>query len=155
MPELLLDRVHSEIRARLRECEAAVCESERLEAALTALAGIQAPTRPAPEPAASLAAPRRRRSSGQRSSGPRAPRGANRAAVLRVLGERPGVSATEVSAASGVARQVLYALLKTLEQRGEIAREQLPDGATGYRIATDGSAPPAAPSETPAPAQQD
>jgi DNA-binding IclR family transcriptional regulator len=45
--------------------------------------------------------------------------------VLRVLGDRPGVSVAELSSASGVAKPVLYALLKTLEQRGEIAREEL------------------------------
>ena len=64
----------------------------------------------------------------------RAPRGANRAAVLAVVGERPGVAAAELSTASGVTKPVLYSLLKTLEQHGEIAREQLPGGATGYRL---------------------
>jgi hypothetical protein len=132
MAELLLDRVHAEIRARLRECEAAVREYERLEAALTALGGIQTPT---PETRESPPVPTRRRGSGRRSSGPRAPRGANRGAVLRVLGDRPGVSVTELASASGVARPVLYNLLKTLAQRGEIAREDLSGGATGYRIA--------------------
>jgi DNA-binding IclR family transcriptional regulator len=55
--------------------------------------------------------------------------------VLKVLGERPGVGAAELSTASGVTKAVLYSLLKTLAQRGEILRERLPGGATGYRLA--------------------
>ena len=54
-------------------------------------------------------------------------------AVLR----RP--PASELSAASGVARPVLYALLKTLEGRGEVAKEQLPAGTTGYRLGAEPS----------------
>jgi MarR family len=72
-----------------------------------------------------------------RRSSVRAPRGANRAAVLRVLGDRPGVSVAELSAASGVAKPVLYNLLRTLEQRGEITKEQLPGDSTGYRLAPE------------------
>jgi hypothetical protein len=30
---------------------------------------------------------------------------------------------------------VLYALLKTLEARGEITEEELPGGSAGYRVA--------------------
>jgi hypothetical protein len=138
MAEVLLGRVHSEIRARLRECEAAVREYELLEAALNALTALGALDATTPKPEAPAA--RRRRTSGQSSSGARAARGANRAAVLRVLGDRPGVSVTELASASGVARPVLYNLLKTLAQRGEIAREDLPGGATGNRIA---AGPPA------------
>ena len=55
--------------------------------------------------------------------------------MLGVLAERPGVSASELSSAAGVARPVLYALLKTLEERGEVAKEHLPGGTTGYRLA--------------------
>ena len=38
-----------------------------------------------------------------------------------------------------VARPVLYALLKTLEERGEVAKEQLPGGTTGYRLTSASS----------------
>jgi DNA-binding IclR family transcriptional regulator len=61
-----------------------------------------------------------------------------------VLEERPGVSVAELVAASGVQRTVLYTLLKTLEQRGEVAKEQLPGGSTGYRVAAQAPAEPAA-----------
>jgi hypothetical protein len=59
-----------------------------------------------------------------------------------VLAERPGVSASDLASASGAARTVLYALLKRLEQSGEVAREQMPGGTTGYRLATARRGPP-------------
>jgi hypothetical protein len=87
-------------------------------------------------PATVAPAPRLRASSGRgsRGSAKRAPRGANRAAVLRVLVERPGVSASELSGAAGVARPGALRLLKTLEERGEVVKEQLPGGTAGYRL---------------------
>jgi hypothetical protein len=130
MAEPLLNRILAEIRARLRECEAAVREFERLEAALVVLGGDQAVPARASSPSDPRSASRGRGGSGRRSSGRRAPRGANRAAVLKVLADRPGVSATELSSASGVAKPVLYNLLKTLKQRGEIREETLPAGTT-------------------------
>jgi DNA-binding HxlR family transcriptional regulator len=111
---------------------------QRLEASFTALDGIHAPTRSSAETADSAAPSGRRRPSRRRSSAPRALRGANRAAVLRVLADRPGVSSTALSSASGVTKPVLDGLLKTLEQRGEIARQQLPGGATGYGLPAEG-----------------
>jgi IclR helix-turn-helix domain len=117
----ILDRIHAEIRERLAASRAAAEEYERLQAALAALGAT-------PEPAAK---PRRAR---RASAQPRAPRGANRAAVLRALEERPGASASELAAASGVGRTVLYGLLNRLVEAGEVAKEELPGGATGYRL---------------------
>jgi hypothetical protein len=134
MAEQLLDRIRAEIRERLKESEAAVREYERLERALEALGG-QVDAEPGSRGAEASAPRRRGRAKTRAGSAKRAPRGANREAVLRVLGERPGVSVNELSAASGVDRPVLYNLLKTLEARGEIAKEQLPGGNTGYRLA--------------------
>jgi MarR family len=114
----ILDRIHAEIRERLAAGRAAAQEYERLEAALAALGG----------PAAAPARTRRR------PAQPRAPRGANRVAVLRALEERPGASASELAAASGVDRTALYPLLSRLADRGEVSKEQLPGGATGYRL---------------------
>ena len=135
MAEQLLDRVRAQIRARVRELEPAVRESEQLEAANAALDGLGIATPAADTSAPAAAAPTRRRrpSSARRPGGPakRAPRGANRTAVLGVLAERSGVSASELSSAAGVARPVLYALLKTLEERGEVAKEQLPGRLDG------------------------
>jgi IclR helix-turn-helix domain len=76
----------------------------------------------------------------------RAPRGANRAAVLGVIGERPGVSARELAASSGVTGGTLYALLRTLAERGEIDKQELPSGHAGYTLtaAPTTAAPPGA-----------
>ena len=129
MPDLL-DRIHAELRERLAASRAAVEEYERLQAALAAL-GEQAA--PAPRRArARRAAPRRR--APRESNRQRAPRGANREAVLRAVGERPGASAGELASASGVAKPVLYNLLRTLSQRGELVRQELPGGGAGYSL---------------------
>jgi hypothetical protein len=131
---LRLDQIHSQILERVRELEPAAREFDRLEAALTALGGLgEAPVRPAlavPPPRAAehrAKAPARARSK-------RAPRGANRTATLAAIAERPGASASELSSVSGVGKPVLYALLKTLEEQGEVAKEDLPSGTAGYRL---------------------
>src|SRR4051812_27166423 len=100
MAEPLLQHIHAEIRARLRDAEPAVHEYARLEKALAALEGVAA-TSPRgsrnTRAARAKAVPARRRSSGRSASSvERAPRGANRDAVLRVLEERPGVSVAEM-----------------------------------------------------------
>src|SRR4051812_29687425 len=66
----------------------------------------------------------------------RAPRGANREAVLAVVRERPGVTANELAAASGVTGGTLYSLLGRLTDQGEIAKRELPSGQTGYAAAS-------------------
>ena len=144
MAELLLDRIHKQIRERARELEPFAREYERLDDALTALGGPldSRSTKPARAAKPTAAAKRRPQAPARagRTIPKRAARGANRAAVLGVLGERPGAGASELAAASGVARPVLYALLKTLAERGEVAKQELPGGTTGYRLAPE---PPA------------
>jgi hypothetical protein len=71
----------------------------------------------------------------------RAAPGANREAVLRVIGERPGVTARELAAASQVTGGTLYALLRRLVQERTIEKRELPGGQTGYALAA--SAAPA------------
>src|SRR6476646_8618874 len=90
----LLERIHREIRERLAASRAAVEESARLEAALEALAGAQT----SDGAAARSATPAPAGQSARR----RAPRGANRGAVLAAVAERPGTSAGEIAASSGV-----------------------------------------------------
>src|SRR3954453_10209370 len=118
MPELLLDRIHKQIRERARELEPLARQHDHLEGALTALGGAldsraEGPARAAKPTTAPKRRPQAPAGAGQ-TTAKRPPRGANRAAVLGVLGERPGASTSELAAASGVARPVLYALLKTL-----------------------------------------
>jgi hypothetical protein len=155
----LLDRIRGELRTRLDASRAAVEEHTALEAALTALGGPLAERAPAAKArsagkprAAKTVAAKPRASAKPRAVAPvktaskqrapkrakpaaaRAPRGANRAAVLKVLGERPGVGVTELAAASGVAKPVLYNLLATLTKRGEVVAQALPGGGTGYSL---------------------
>jgi hypothetical protein len=132
----LLDRIHGEIRARLRASEGAVREYERLEAALAALSGDPLPV------ASGHSTARRARASQGRTEPPpparrskRAQRGTNRAAALRAIGEHPGASVAELIPATGISRGVLYALLDRLTEHGEIVRQSLPGGRTGYLLA--------------------
>jgi hypothetical protein len=86
------------------------------------------------------------RSAGSAST--RAPRGANREAVLKIVADRPGVTAAELAAASGIARNTLSPLLRRLVERGELSRRELPGGQTGYAAGEEPSA--AAEGEAPA-----
>ena len=63
----------------------------------------------------------------------RAPRGANREAILRVVGDRPGVSATEIADVTKISRAVTYNTLAKLVEQGQLAKTELPGGQTGYR----------------------
>ena len=121
-------RILREIRDRLEESRAAVREYERLQAALTALepqtgGTTRAQTRPR----------RRRGTSSPRK--PRAARGANREKALAVIGDRPGVTAAELSSATGIAKGVVYSLTRTLTQQGRIERVELPGDIIGFRLA--------------------
>jgi sugar-specific transcriptional regulator TrmB len=107
-----------EIEAELAAVEALVAEMARLERALAA-------------PPFADAAPARKR----RATRPRAPRGANRAAVYAALETMPGASVGELAAASGVARPQVYALLRKGIEEGRVKTDELAGGQTGYRIA--------------------
>jgi len=122
----LLDRVLGEIRERKERARAAVEGTERLEAALAALADERAGGSRAPRQSGG-----RRRVAGR----PRAPRGANRAAVVGVVSQRPGVSVGEVAGATGIERAVVASTLARLVADGVLERVELPAGAHGYRLA--------------------
>jgi hypothetical protein len=80
----------------------------------------------APPPRATAKAP------STRKTRTRAPRGANREAILGVVGERPGVSAAEISDVTKISRAVTYNTLAKLIEQGKIAKTELPGGQTGY-----------------------
>jgi Fic family protein len=80
------------------------------------------------------AAPKRK-SAPRRSSSSRAPRGANREAILKVVGDRPGVTAAEISDVTKISRAVTYNTLAKLVEQGQLAKTELPGGQTGYRSA--------------------
>ena len=125
MPDLL-DRIRTEIDARLAALKPLVDEHARLEAALLAL-GEAERSDAVPARARSRKAPPVKRRK-------RAPRGANREAVLRAAQERPGATSSELATVSGVERNTLNALVARLVQAGELEPRALPTGRTGYAV---------------------
>lgn len=125
----LLDRIRAEIDARLAELRPLVDEHGRLDAALHALEHARTPSVPAAvsSPARTRTAPAPRRK--------RAPRGANREAVLRAARERPGATTAELAAVSGVQRNTLNVLVARLVKAGDLEPRALPTGQTGYALA--------------------
>jgi hypothetical protein len=112
------------VERELATVQPLVRERERLEAALS-----MAPFATSVRPAAKAAPARKSR------TGTRAPRGANREAILKLVGERPGVSAAEIADVTKISRAVTYNTLSKLVQQGLLAKTELPGGQTGYRPA--------------------
>ena len=129
----LLDRIRGELDVRMNELRPLLDEHDRLAAALQALGDAD---RKGAQSTGSAAATGRGRRSAKRSSPAKrrthAPRGANRQAVLDAVRDRPGASAGELAAVSGVSRNSLYALLARLVDEGELVKRDLPTGQTGY-----------------------
>ena len=73
-----------------------------------------------------------------------APRGANREAILGIVGERPGVTASEISDVTKISRAVTYNTLAKLIEQGLLAKTELPGGQTGYKSATPATEPSSA-----------
>ena len=136
MAEDLLDRIRREIRERLERSRAAYEESRRLEAALAALGTSARPSGPQ-RPSAARSQPR----SPQRR---RARPGANRAAILAVVRERPGVSAGEIAQATGIARSTVSTTLSRAVAAADVERTQLPGGGVGFRPVAEATDPEAA-----------
>jgi hypothetical protein len=135
----LLDRIERELRQRLEETRAVMQEHDRLEAALRALEGVSAAATDSGTTSGGRAPSTRdsrRRRRPPRRTARRAPRGQNRERVLAAVRERPGATTAELAALSGVERTTLYALLRTLVSRGELERQELPGGGTGYALST-------------------
>jgi CRP-like cAMP-binding protein len=124
----LLDRILREIRQRKREARAAYDESRQLEQALAALgedAGAVAPRR----------AKRRRAERPPAQPSRRAPRGANREAILAAVRERPGSTAGEIADATGIARATVASTTTRLAASGVLERSERPDTGVGFHVA--------------------
>lgn len=67
----------------------------------------------------------------------RAPRGANREAILSIVGDRPGATAAEISDVTKIPRAVTYNTLAKLIEQGRIEKTELPGGQTGYKTAAE------------------
>jgi len=120
-----------EIERELTGLEPLLQERDEIRAAL-ARAPFAAPARPATK------------GTSARKSRTRAPRGANREAILGLVGERPGVSAAEIADVTKISRAVTYNTLAKLVQQGRLEKTELPGGQTGYRPAAPAPEAPAA-----------
>ena len=128
----LLQRIRSEIKDRLEASRAAIEETARLEAALRALEGL-----PSPQTGSRSQAPAGGERAVAATSRGRATRGANRAAVLDAVRERPGGSPAEIAAGSDVSQNVVRAQLRALVSEGLVSKRTLPSGRNGYALVTE------------------
>jgi hypothetical protein len=136
-----LDQLKRQLRERLTELQPLVDEYAQLERAAAALGDE---TAAAPD-AARPAKPARSRKPSATSS-PRAPRGANKTAVLATIDERPGVTVGEIAAVTGIAKPLIYNVTRTALGKGEIEPVDLGGGRKGFKTAADATTEPAGPS---------
>src|SRR4051812_37834712 len=131
----VIANLRRDLEARLKEIERQLAGLEPL---LSEREQIQAALARPPFAAASRPATR---GTSARKSRSRAPRGANREAILTLVGERPGVSAAEISDVTKISRAVTYNTLAKLVDQGRLEKAELPGGMTGYKPATPVAAP--------------
>jgi DNA-binding transcriptional ArsR family regulator len=126
----LVGQIQRDIEKRLQELRPLIEEKERLEAVLAALTnGSAAPPAAAP---ARAATPRPAgRAPYAAGRGRRAPRGANREAILSVVRERPGVSAAEVAEITRIAKPTVHTTISQLKRKGILE----PEGSGGVKLA--------------------
>jgi len=127
----LVGQIQRDIEKRLRELRPLIEEKEQLEAVLAALkngtAG-DAPAAPRIRATTTRAAGRAPYAGGKSR---RAPRGANREAILGVVRERPGVSAAEVAAITRIAKPTVHTTISQLKRKGILE----PEGSGGVKLA--------------------
>jgi DNA-binding transcriptional ArsR family regulator len=131
----LVAQIQVDIERRLQELRPLLDEKDQLEAVLAALTdGQNGSSAARARPRARVAAPaapagaRAPYAGGKRR---RAPRGANRDAILKVVEERPGVSAAEVAELTKIAKPTVHTTISQLKRKGILASE----GANGVRLA--------------------
>jgi len=115
----LVAQIQRDIERRLQELRPLLAEKEQLEAVLAALTsepnGTTASRPRAARAVASAAVERAPYAGGKRR---RAPRGANREAILKVVRERPGVSAAEVASVTKIAKPTVHTTISQLKRKG-------------------------------------
>ena len=129
----LVGQIQRDIEKRLQELRPLIEEKEQLEAVLAALtngSSTAAPAAPRARAATTRSAARAPYAAGK---GRRAPRGANREAILSVVGDRPGATAAEISDVTKISRAVTYNTLAKLIEQGKLEKTELPGGQTGYK----------------------
>lgn len=144
MPDFL-DEKRREISDRLRELRPAVEESNRLEAAAAALAGVRGSSTSAPAPARRRGPGRPRGSStrskaasargatkarrkpgrpaGRRRAGRRKGSGTRAAQALSLVQGQPGITIPELAAKMGIKQNYLYRVLPGLQQENKVTKQ--------------------------------
>lgn len=128
----LVAQIQRDIEKRLKELRPLIEEKDQLEAVLAALNGesvANGVVASAPRARARAATPARAPYAGGKSR--RAPRGANREAILKIVGERPGISAAEVAEITNIAKPTVHTTISQLKRKGILEAE----GANGVRLA--------------------
>ncbi len=126
----LVGQIQRDIEKRLQELRPLIEEKERLEAVLAALKNGSVATASAPRPRATTTRPAGRAPYAA-GKGRRAPRGANREAILAVVRERPGVSAAEVAEITRIAKPTVHTTISQLKRKGILE----PEGSGGVKLA--------------------
>lgn len=127
----LVGQIQRDIERRLQELRPLIEEKEQLEAVLAALTNGAAGAAPA-APRARATTPRAAgRAPYAAGKNRRAPRGANREAILSVVRERPGVSAAEVAAITRIAKPTVHTTISQLKRKGILE----PEGSGGVKLA--------------------
>jgi len=127
----LVGQIQRDIEKRLQELRPLIEEKEQLEAVLAALtngSSTAAPAAPRARAATTRPAARAPYAAGK---GRRAPRGANREAILSVVRERPGVSAAEVAEITRIAKPTVHTTISQLKRKGILE----PEGSGGVKLA--------------------
>ncbi len=129
----LVGQIQRDIEKRLAELRPLIEEKEQLEAVLAALTnGSAGGAVAAPRARATTTAPRAAaRAPYAAGKSRRAPRGANREAILTVVRERPGVSAAEVAAITRIAKPTVHTTISQLKRKGILE----PEGSGGVKLA--------------------
>ena len=126
----LVGQIQRDIEKRLQELRPLIEEKERLEAVLAALTNGSPAAPSAPRARATTPRPVGRAPYAA-GKGRRAPRGANREAILSVVRERPGVSAAEVAEITKIAKPTVHTTISQLKRKGILE----PEGSGGVKLA--------------------
>jgi DNA-binding transcriptional ArsR family regulator len=131
----LVGQIQRDIEKRLQELRPLIEEKEQLESVLAALKnGHAAPAVAATPRTRAAATPSAGRAPYAGGKSRRAPRGANREAILKVVRERPGVSAAEVASVTRIAKPTVHTTISQLKRKGILE----PEGTGGVKLAKGG-----------------
>lgn len=127
----LVGQIQRDIEKRLQELRPLIEEKEQLEAVLAAITNGTAGGAPAAPRARATTTRAAGRAPYAAGKSRRAPRGANREAILGVVRERPGVSAAEVAAITRIAKPTVHTTISQLKRKGILE----PEGSGGVKLA--------------------